>query len=127
MKKNPLFVASLALAFALPGCSRDADASHGPTQPSAPAAALASRVEIAVTSDGFTPARVRAKAGEPLTLVVTRKIDKTCAKEIVIKDYGVNQPLALNEPVEVKITPAKAGKVRFACGMDMIAGEIAVE
>jgi plastocyanin domain-containing protein len=84
-------------------------------------------VEIAVTSDGFTPADVKVKAGETVKLVVTRKTDKTCAKEIVIRDFGVNQPLPLDKPVTVEITPKKAGSVRYACAMDMIAGTLTVE
>jgi plastocyanin domain-containing protein len=84
-------------------------------------------VEIAVTSDGFTPAEVKLKAGETVKLVVTRKTDRTCAKEIVIRDLGVNQPLPLDKPVTVEITPKKPGKVRYACAMDMIAGTLTVE
>jgi plastocyanin domain-containing protein len=84
-------------------------------------------VEIAVTSDGFTPADVKLKAGETVKLVVTRKTDRTCAKEIVIRDLGVNQPLPLDKPVAVEITPKKPGKVRYACAMDMIAGTLTVE
>jgi len=90
-------------------------------------AAEARRVEMAVTSAGFVPAEVKAKVGEQLTLVVTRKTDKTCAKEIVIKDYGINTPLPLDKAVEVALTPKKAGKIRYACAMDMIAGVIVVE
>jgi len=35
--------------------------------------------------------------------------------------------LPLNKPVEVVFTPKQAGKIRFACAMDMVAGEIVVE
>lgn len=84
-------------------------------------------VEIAVTGDGFVPAQVRAKKGQKLRLVVTRKTDRTCATEIVIKEAGVNQKLPLDKPVVVELTPKKAGKLRYACGMDMIAGEIVVD
>ena len=84
-------------------------------------------VEIAVTGKGFEPAAVKVKAGKPVKLVVTRKTERTCATEIVIKDYGVNQPLPLDKPVEVTFTPKKAGPVRYACGMDMIAGVLNVE
>jgi plastocyanin domain-containing protein len=73
------------------------------------------------------PAKLQAAVGKPIKLVVTRKTDKTCATEIVIKEYGINQKLPLNQPVEVVFTPTKPGKVRFACGMDMIAGEIEVK
>ena len=85
------------------------------------------RVEIAVTAEGFVPSLVRVKSGQPVTLAVTRRVERTCATEIVIRDFDINRPLPLNEPVEVTFTPAKAGKVRFACAMDMIAGEVLVE
>jgi len=89
--------------------------------------ASAQVVEIAVTGQGFVPAAVKVKAGRPVKLVVTRKVERTCATEIVIKDYGVNQPLPLNQPVEVTFTPMRPGTVRYACGMDMIAGVLTVE
>lgn len=84
-------------------------------------------VEVAVTGEGFVPARIPARKGETLRLVVTRKTDRTCATEIVIKEAGVNQKLPLDRPVVVELTPKKAGKLRYACAMDMIAGEIVVE
>ena len=86
------------------------------------------RVEVSVTRDGFVvPNEPKLKAGEPVTLVITRSVEKTCATDIVIKDFGVSQPLPLNKPVEVTFTPTKPGSVRFACAMDMISGSIRVE
>jgi plastocyanin domain-containing protein len=66
-------------------------------------------------------------AGTPVTLMITRKTEKTCATEVVIADYGINQKLPLDETVQVTFTPKGAGTIRFACGMDMIAGEVIVE
>jgi plastocyanin len=79
-------------------------------------------VEVAVTDNGFEPSKVKANKGEKVRLVVTRKTDSTCAKEIVIKDHGINQPLPLNKAVTVEFTPAKAGEIRYACGMDHVSG-----
>jgi plastocyanin domain-containing protein len=87
----------------------------------------AKEVQLSVTSDGFQPAEIKTKAGQPLRLVITRTTDRTCAKEVVIKDLGVSKPLPLNEPVAVEITPKKNGQLRYACSMDMIAGVIVVE
>ncbi len=84
-------------------------------------------ITIEVTKDGFVPAEIKVKAGHPVKLVVTRKVDRTCATEIVIKDFNINKPLPLNKAVEVTFTPSKPGKIRYACGMDMIAGTIIVE
>jgi plastocyanin domain-containing protein len=94
----------------------------------APVTAKASQaIELAVTSDGFVPASIKVQKGQKVRLVVTRKTDRTCATEIVIKDQGINQKLPLNQPVAVEFTPKKAGQLRYACGMDMIAGVIVVD
>jgi plastocyanin domain-containing protein len=114
-------LAALAMG-ALPAAAR----AEGAGQPGRVASAAAAH-EIAVTSDGFVPATIRVKRGEPVKLVVTRKTERTCAKEIVIKDYAIHQPLPLDKPVTVQFTPKKSGQVRYACGMDMIAGVLIVD
>ncbi len=81
-------------------------------------------VEMTVTDDGFVPSKIKAKKGEKLRLVVTRKTDRTCATEIVVKDHGINQPLPLDKAVTVEFTPKKSGEIRYACGMDMISGVV---
>ncbi len=93
-----------------------------PAKPATP-----KEVRIAVTSDGFDPAEIRAKAGVPLRLVVTRTTDRTCVKSLVIKDLGIDRPLPLNQPVTVDLTPKKDGQLRYACSMDMVAGTIVVD
>ncbi len=84
-------------------------------------------VQVTVTEDGFVPAEIRVKKDEPLTLEVTRRTDRTCATEIVIRDYGIDQKLPLGRTVTVSLTPTKAGKVKYACGMDMVIGYLVVE
>ncbi len=93
----------------------------------AKAPAGAQVVEMTVTRDGFEPSTVKVKAGVPVQLVVTRKVERPSATEIVIKDLGVNQKLPLDRPVTVSFTPTSPGKLRYACGMDMIAGTLVVE
>jgi len=93
----------------------------------APADTSPQVVEISVTKDGFVPAQVKVKVGRPVKLLVTRKIERTCATDIVIKDYGIKEALPLDKTVEVTFTPNKAGSSRFACAMDMIAGVIVAE
>jgi plastocyanin domain-containing protein len=82
---------------------------------------------MAVTSEGFVPATVHLKRGERIRLQVTRKTNRTCATEIVIKDLGINQPLPLDQAVTVEFTPRKAGQLRYACAMDMITGVLVVD
>jgi plastocyanin domain-containing protein len=83
-------------------------------------------VEIAVTTNGFEPARVKVAKGEPLKLVVTRKTDETCAKQIVIPDENIKAELPLNKPVTLSFTPKRAGEIKYACVMDMITGVLEV-
>ncbi|HEX9289512.1 MAG TPA: cupredoxin domain-containing protein [Anaeromyxobacteraceae bacterium] len=119
---NPSKLLALPLAAALlaiPGAR-----AHAADKASAKGAQV---VEVTVTKDGFVPATVHVKRGTPVKLVVTRKVDRTCATEIVMKDFGVNQPLPLEKAVTVQVTPNKAGEYRYACGMDMIAGVLKVE
>src|SRR5512147_1901689 len=77
-------------------------------------------VDMQVTEDGFVPAKIKANKGEKLRLVITRKTDRTCATEIVIKDHGIDTKLPLNKAVTVELTPKKSGELKYACGMDMI-------
>jgi len=83
-------------------------------------------VEVAVTEDGFVPSKVKANKGEKVRFLVTRKTDSTCAKEIVIADQGVNQPLPLGKTVAVEFTPTRSGEIRYACGMNHVAGVVFV-
>jgi plastocyanin domain-containing protein len=110
--KSTLLAAALALATPLA-----ARAAPPPVQV----------IEMQVTGEGFVPSSIKVRKGQPVRLVVTRKTERTCATEIVIRDQGINQKLPLDKPVTVEFTPAKSGKLRYACGMDMISGVIVVE
>lgn len=81
-----------------------------------------------MTDDGFVPDRIPARAGQPLTLAITRKVEKTCATEILIKGEPGKTDLPLNKMVEVTFTPKATGDVKFGCGMGMmIGGVVAVQ
>jgi plastocyanin domain-containing protein len=126
MRLALFLVPAVALALA-PRPSAAADKPAKAAKPAAAQAKPARIIEMAVTQDGFVPAEVKVKKGEPVQLVITRKTDKTCATEIVIKDYGIDMKLPLDQAVTVAFTPRKAGNVRYACGMDMISGVLVVE
>jgi len=86
------------------------------------------RISITVTADGFVPTSSRVTVGEPVTLVVTRLVEQTCAKDLVLEDYAILVPLPLGEPVQVHFTPTRPGRIRFtACAINMVAGEIVAE
>ena len=114
-----LHIGTLALVGILAGMSVPASA--------APPAKREQRIAITVTKNGFEPAIVHLKAGRPVRLVVTRKVERTCATDIIVKEFGIRKPLPLNKPVVVRFTPRTPGAVRYACAMDMIAGSLIVE
>jgi plastocyanin domain-containing protein len=83
-------------------------------------------VRITVTKNGYEPARVPAVRGRPLTLVVTRTTDETCATEIVIPEANVSTDLPLGQPVTITFTPERTGELRYSCAMQMFQGVIDV-
>jgi plastocyanin domain-containing protein len=127
--RRTLQVVTLTLIAALStACDEHAD--HAPSSDesaTAPAAAQAdSPIAVEVSSKGYDPSRVQAKAGQPLTLVFTRTTDQGCGDELVIADHDIERDLPLNEPVEVTFTPKQAGEVKFTCGMGMYDGKVVV-
>ena len=121
-------LAALAAAFAVAALPSAATATEAAPK-AAPAAkpAAAKVIEMTVTSEGYVPDKIHVAKGEKVRLQITRKTDKTCATEIVIKDLGINQPLPLNKLVTVEFTPKKSGQLKYACGMDMISGILFVD
>jgi RND family efflux transporter MFP subunit len=84
-------------------------------------------VRVAVTEQGFDPVRLTLQAGVPARLIVTRTTDNTCGTEIAVPSLGVKRALPLDTPVTIDFTPAKAGEIAFACGMNMLKGVIVVQ
>jgi hypothetical protein len=147
-----VLVLAAAIAGAAPSCRRSVEppppssAAVAPPAPAAPpaaappvrgkagtgAAAAAGRVKVEVTESGFVPESIPAEAGKPITLAITRKTDRTCAREILFKNQEgtgttPKTDLPLNKEVEVTYTPKAAGKVAFGCAMGMmIAGVLDV-
>jgi plastocyanin domain-containing protein len=116
MKASGLALACVSIALFAPACAKK----HGV----APRAG--NWVAISVTENGFEPAVVTVPAGKPVTLVVTRKTDRTCARDFVMAAKGIAQPLPLDEPVEIQLGPENSGDLGYACGMDMFRGTVRV-
>lgn len=85
-------------------------------------------IEISVTENGFEPTPIKVKKGEALKLVVTRKVEATCAKQLILDEGKIAAELPLNKAVEIPFTPAKAGTIKYGCSMGkMISGVLIVE
>ena len=110
-------IAAAVLAFA------------GSTFGAEPAKPEGKKVEIKVNESGFEPQTVKARKGQPLTLVFTRTTESTCITAIDIPDLKVKEfDLPLNKAVSLTVTPTKAGVTKFHCSaMAMGDGKIVVE
>ena len=113
MLRKMILVGILAVAS---GCARQARQDAG-----------GPRFELAVTDTGFAPATISVPAGKPVTLVVTRKTDQTCAKEIVFPEQQIRKPLPLNEAVEIALPASPKGEIEYVCGMSMLSGKVLVQ
>lgn len=84
-------------------------------------------VKITVGGDGFKPAAVELKKGEPVKLLFTRTDDKNCGSEVVFPSLNIKKDLPVGQEVAVDITPNDAGEINFSCGMNMMKGKIVVQ
>jgi plastocyanin domain-containing protein len=96
------------------------------TAGSVPAASSIQRITILVGDTGFDPSTVTLRAGMPAQLTFVRTSDKTCATAVTFPSLDIKRALPLNEPMTIDFTPAKAGEVSFACGMNMVKGSLIV-
>lgn len=124
-----LFSATPAFASDAPCscCSQAEQTSAARPAANHDAPAKGRRVDVSVTKDGFVPAAITAKKGEVLNLVVTRKVEQTCATELVQKEQGVNAPLPFGKAVTVTLKAPQDGQLRFSCAHGHIAGNIVTQ
>ena len=84
--------------------------------------------EVGITvKGGYTPAVIHAKEGAPLRLIFDRQETSSCSEEVVIGDFGVKRFLPAFERTVVELTPDRAGRFDFTCGMGMLHGTLIVE
>jgi thiol-disulfide isomerase/thioredoxin len=102
---------------------------HVTQQPLPPPPDGTTRVEITVTDAGYTPEHVAIPRGQPVVLVFTRKSENTCAVDVHLKlpdGTKIDRPLPLGQPVEIPLRIDAATTIPYACGMDMLHGDITV-
>lgn len=88
------------------------------------------RIAITVTDAGFVPKRIEVAKDAPVTMVFTRKTDKTCATNVVIhvsEKEKIERDLPLGKAVAVDVRFATSGELTFACGMGHLGGVIRVQ
>jgi plastocyanin domain-containing protein len=82
---------------------------------------------VKITESGFEPVSLTLRRGVQARITFLRTTDQTCAKEIVLRDFGIRRDLPLNQPVVVTLTPNKKGEFDFTCGMNMMRGKLIVQ
>lgn len=85
------------------------------------------KFSVKITERGFEPISLTLRRGVQARIAFLRTTDQTCAKEIVLRDFGVKRDLPLNQPVVVALTPNKKGEFDFTCGMNMMRGKLIVQ
>lgn len=108
-----LMTMAVVVGVVVAGCASGGGGSQGPKE-----------VRIAVTDEGFVPAVVEIPKNEAVTLVVTRKTDKTCATEMVFAGTGERHDLPLDQVVRIELPPGQPDTLHYACAMDMFKGAI---
>ncbi len=80
-----------------------------------------------VVKGGYSPNRIKVRAGLPVRLVFDRHETSPCSEELVIPDFGIRRDLAPHKSTSVEFTPERAGSYEFTCGMNMLRGTIIAE
>jgi plastocyanin domain-containing protein len=111
--------AAVIVALAVAGCGGAGGGAKGASQ--------VQTVAVKVTPDGFVPAELAVAQGKPIRLVMTRETDQTCARQVVFASLNLKKDLPLNEPVTIDLPAQPAGRLAYACGMDMVHGALVVQ
>ena len=82
--------------------------------------------KVLITKNGFEPNSLTLKVNVPAKVTFLRQTNDTCATSIAISEYKIKKDVPLNQPVVVEFKPTKTGKFSFACGMQMLKGNLVV-
>ena len=83
-------------------------------------------IEIIVDGGVYSPARIEVVAGRPVRLRFLRKDPSPCAEKVLFDDFGLGRDLPIGRPVEIVLTPERAGEFDFTCQMKMYRGTLVV-
>jgi hypothetical protein len=81
-------------------------------------------VPLRIVNTQYVPQSVSIPAGRPVRLVVDRQEDVACSNRLVIRQLGVDVPLADNAVTKVDLPASAAGTYAMTCGMGMMSGQI---
>lgn len=82
--------------------------------------------KVTVSSNGYEPSSISVIKGQSVKLAFYRADSNNCGGEVVFSKQKISKKLPVGETVLVEFTPAEAGELSFACGMDMMRGKVVV-
>ncbi|MBP9700016.1 sulfite exporter TauE/SafE family protein [Candidatus Woesebacteria bacterium] len=84
------------------------------------------QVTIDVKRNGYSPNRIRVKAGVPVELTLVTSNTYTCASSFVLRAFNIQMQLGPTDRKSVVFTPEKKGQYAFTCSMGMYSGVLEV-
>lgn len=87
----------------------------------------AEAIKVTVSKDGYTPAKLTVKAGQPVKLAFTRTDEENCGGTVVFPKLKISVKLPVGQTVLVELPAQEKGELSFACGMNMLKGTLIVE
>lgn len=87
----------------------------------------ADAIKVTVSKDGYSPAKLTVKAGQPVKLAFTRTDEENCGGTVVFPKLKISAKLPVGQTVLVELPAQEKGELSFACGMNMLKGTLIVE
>lgn len=84
-------------------------------------------IRIVVENGTYEPAKIKLKAGQPISIQFLRKDASPCAGTVLLPALEISQELPLNKSVSIKLPELKKGEYPFHCQMQMYKGAFIVE
>jgi heme/copper-type cytochrome/quinol oxidase subunit 2 len=85
------------------------------------------KVLIIARNEGYSPQKVRVKAGVPVQLTVQTKDSYTCASYFYLKAFNIKMQLGPNDSQTATFTPTQPGSYQYTCAMGMYTGTLEVQ
>jgi plastocyanin domain-containing protein len=85
------------------------------------------RVYIIAKAGRFDPAKVQLVQGLPAVLEFSRIVESNCMQKLKMPWMADAIALPMNQKVEIPVDTSMSGVFTYACGMDMVFGEVTIK
>ena len=81
---------------------------------------------IRISSNGYSPKKIRLKKGVPTELTLETNETFSCASSFVLKKFDITAQLKPTDKQTFAFVPQESGTFPFSCAMGMFSGEVEV-